>query len=170
MVKTFCTKILCYDLAKWLSHYLYFFSFLFLFLFSSYLDLLHKKGVWESITWQMLYIIVICQDITVSHHIIELHDKCGKVVYRPYSSCISSIWNLIRTLLSSSCQLRLGVWLSYLRLSHYNRLVNTTNSLYERRQSTVCSSEWKGKKQVQKLLDSTKISSIVPKVPTPFSL
>jgi len=35
---------LCHDLAKWLSYYLYFFSFLFL------LDLLHKKGVWESIT------------------------------------------------------------------------------------------------------------------------
>jgi len=32
----------CHDLAKRLSYYLYFFSFLFL------LDLLHKRGIWES--------------------------------------------------------------------------------------------------------------------------
>jgi len=32
-----------------------------------------------------------------------LHDKCGKVVHRPYSSCISSIQNQMGTLLSSSC-------------------------------------------------------------------
>ena len=37
----------CYNLVKQLSHYLYFFSFSFLF---SHLDLLHKEGVWESIT------------------------------------------------------------------------------------------------------------------------
>jgi len=34
----------CYDLAKWLSYYLYFFSFLFL------LDLLYKEEVQESVT------------------------------------------------------------------------------------------------------------------------
>jgi len=39
--------IKCYDLAKWLSHYLYFFSFLFLFF---YLGLTTQKEVQESIT------------------------------------------------------------------------------------------------------------------------
>jgi len=69
----------CHDLAKWLSHYLYFFSFLFL------LDLLHKEGVWES---------VICHrtDVTVwCHTRMKSHDNHGKVVYRLCSSCISSI-------------------------------------------------------------------------------
>ena len=42
------------------------------------------------------------------------HDKCGKVVYRPCSSCISSVENLMGTLSSSPCQLRLGVDLSCL--------------------------------------------------------
>ena len=90
---------LCYDLAKWLSHYLYFFPFLFL--FSSYLDLLHKEGVWESVTW------------------VISHNECRRAVHRLCSSCISSVQNLMETLLSSSCQLRLVVWLSHLRLSHY---------------------------------------------------
>jgi len=38
-----------------------------------------------------------------------LHDEYGKVVYRPCSSYISSVWNLTETLLSSFCQLGLGV-------------------------------------------------------------
>ena len=42
------------------------------------------------------------------------HDKCGKVVHRPCSSCISSVENPIETPLSSSCQLGLGVDLSHL--------------------------------------------------------
>ena len=33
------------------------------------------------------------------------HDRHGKVVHRPYSSCISSIENLIGTLSSTLCQL-----------------------------------------------------------------
>ena len=33
------------------------------------------------------------------------HDKCGKVVHRPCSSCISSAENLIETLSSSSYQI-----------------------------------------------------------------
>jgi len=57
----------------------------------------------------MSHIIVICQNITGSCHIIISHDKCGKVVYKLCSSCISSVQNQIGTLLSSSCQLRLGV-------------------------------------------------------------
>jgi len=37
---------------------------------------------------------------------LQSHD--GKVVHRPYSSCISSIQKIMGTPLSSSCQLRLG--------------------------------------------------------------
>ena len=40
----------CHDLAKWLSHYLYFFSFLFLFF---YLGLTTQREVRESITSQV---------------------------------------------------------------------------------------------------------------------
>ena len=40
--------------------------------------------------------------IVTSHN--GLHDRHGKVVHRPCSSCISSIENLIGTLLSSFCQ------------------------------------------------------------------
>jgi len=50
-----------------------------------------------------------------------LHDECGKVVHRPCSSCISSVQNLIETPSSSSYQLGLEVWLSYLRLSCYKQ-------------------------------------------------
>jgi len=48
--------------------------------------------------------------ITESHSITShdvtygSHDRHGKVVHRPYSSYISSIENLIGTLLSSPCQ------------------------------------------------------------------
>ena len=37
-------------------------------------------------------------------HIDGSHDRHGKVVYRPYGSCISSIENLTGTLSSSLCQ------------------------------------------------------------------
>ena len=42
----------------------------------------------------------------VSHHKSHdgSHDKCGKEVHRPCSSCISSVENLIGTLSSSLCQ------------------------------------------------------------------
>jgi len=42
------------------------------------------------------------------------HEDHGKVVHRPCSSCISSIENLMGTLLSSPCQLRLEVDFSHL--------------------------------------------------------
>jgi len=52
----------------------------------------------------------------VSHghsHMVMSHDKshdgCEKVVHRPYSNCISSVQEVIETLLSSPCQLGLGV-------------------------------------------------------------
>jgi len=51
----------------------------------------------------ILHITVTYQDVTRSH------DKCGKVVHRLCSSCISSIQNQMGTLLSFSCQLGLGV-------------------------------------------------------------
>ena len=49
------------------------------------------------------------------------HEDCGKIVHRPYSSCISSVGNLMGTPSSSPCQLRPGGWLSHLGLSHYSR-------------------------------------------------
>ena len=70
--------LLCHDLAKQLSHYLYFLFFSFSFL----LDLLHRRE---------------CRKVShhkchksQSHHMMS-HDKCGKVVHRPCSSCISSV-------------------------------------------------------------------------------
>ena len=69
---------------------------LFIFLFFSFsLRLTIQKRAWESVMSQ------------VSDHIMS-HDRHGKTVHRPCSSCISSIENLIETLLSSSCQLGLG--------------------------------------------------------------
>jgi len=83
---------LCHDLAKQPSHYLYFFFFYFI------LDLLHKrecgKVLCHKVTWQR---------VTMSYHMIS-HNRCGKIVHRPYSSCISSIENLMGTLSSSLCQ------------------------------------------------------------------
>ena len=81
---------LCHDLAKRLSHYLYFFSFLFFFFI---LDLLHRGKYGE---------------VTVSHHMMshdESHDRHGKIVHRPCSSCISSVENLTGTLSSSPYQI-----------------------------------------------------------------
>jgi len=78
---------ICHDLAKRLSHYLYFFSFSFLFFI---LDLLHRRKCGK-----------------VSHHMMshdESHDRRGEIVHRPCSSCISSVENLTRTPSSSLCQ------------------------------------------------------------------
>jgi len=58
-----------YDLAKWLSYYLYFFSFLFIFGL-----IIQKKSMGK---YYMIY------DIS--------YDECRKVVYKPYSRYISSI-------------------------------------------------------------------------------
>jgi len=52
----------------------------------------------------------------VSHHMMShdgSHDRCGKTVHRPCSSCISSIENLTGTPLSSPCQLGKGRCLSH---------------------------------------------------------
>ena len=42
------------------------------------------------------------------------YEEHGKIMHRLYSSCISSVQEWMKTLLSSSCQLRLGVDLSHL--------------------------------------------------------
>ena len=44
----------------------------------------------------------------MSCHMMESYNKYGRVVHRLYSSCISSIQNLMKTLSSSPCQLGLG--------------------------------------------------------------
>jgi len=97
----------CYDLAKQLSHYLYFFSVL---LFS-------RLTIQE---WSMRkYHVTKCHRVTGLqvtvrwHYITESYRNHRKVVYRLYSSCINSIENLMGTLSSFLCQLRLGEWLSH---------------------------------------------------------
>jgi len=91
----------CHDLEKQLSHYLYFFSFLLFSFIFFYLELTIQKEVWESIMSQVLHS---CGHMTSSVMSYDgSHDKCGKVVHKPYSSCISSIENLMGTPLSSSC-------------------------------------------------------------------
>ena len=58
-------------MAKQLSHYLFFF----------YLRLITQKEVQESVMSQVLH----------SHSHMMSHDRCGKEVHRPCSSCISSV-------------------------------------------------------------------------------
>ena len=90
-----CKKA-CHDLAKWLSHYLYFFSLLF---FSG----LTIQG-WSARKYHMTK-----HHRVTGHSQVMSHDQVtwehGKIVHRPYSSCISSVRNLIGTPSSSSCQL-----------------------------------------------------------------
>jgi len=74
----------CYDLAKQLSYYLYLLFFPFL------LDLLHKEKYRKVLCHPVSYSHI----VTVSYHMMShdrSHDKCGKVVHRLYSSCISSV-------------------------------------------------------------------------------
>jgi len=68
---------------------------LFIFLFFSFsFGLTIQEGVWESVISQMSY-----SHSVMSHD--RSHDRYGKTVHRPCSSCISSVENLTRTLLSS---------------------------------------------------------------------
>ena len=93
----------CHDFAKWLSHYLYFFSF-----FSFTLDLLYKRECRKVLCHKCHKVTVIWQEVTTSHHMMShdgSHDRHGKVVHRLCSSCISSVENLTETLLSSPCQM-----------------------------------------------------------------
>ena len=59
------------------------------------------------------------------------YDECGKIVHRLCSSCISSIQNPMGTLLSSSCQLGLGVGISYLGQSLTKAHSSTKTSLFK---------------------------------------
>jgi len=78
-----------HDLAKRLSYYLYFFSFPFLLSWTYYTEESVGKCHITSVTWSQS----------------QSHDRCGKEVHRPCSSCISSVENLMGTLLSSPCQM-----------------------------------------------------------------
>jgi len=53
----------------------------------------HRCHTLVTVTWQ---------EVTTSHHMMS-HDRYGKIVHRPCSSCISSIENLTGTLSSSLC-------------------------------------------------------------------
>jgi len=82
-----------YDLAKQLSYYLYFFSFLLSWTY--YTGESAGKCHITSVTKSQCHITLMSHDGS--------HNRHGKVVHRPYSSCISSIENLIETLLSFLC-------------------------------------------------------------------
>jgi len=49
-----------------------------LFIFLFFLDLLHKEGVWESVTWQCHKSQVQMSQCDIT---MKLHDNCGKVVH-----------------------------------------------------------------------------------------
>jgi len=84
--------------AKSLSIFLF---FLFLFF---YLGLTIQKEVRESVMSQVSH----SHSHMTGSHIVTSHDKshdrCGKIVHRLCSSCISSVENLTGTLSSSLCQ------------------------------------------------------------------
>jgi len=69
---------------------------LFIFLFFSFSFLLAWTYYIEGSTGKC-YITSVTQS--------QSHDRCGKEVHRPCSSCISSVENLTGTLSSSLCQL-----------------------------------------------------------------
>ena len=70
----------------------FFFSFYFI------LDLLHRRE-YGKVSHSHSYMI----EVMMSHHMMS-HNRHGKIVHRPCSSCISSIENLMGTLSSSFCQ------------------------------------------------------------------
>ena len=71
----------CHNLVKWLSHY--FILFLFYFLIWTYYT--RKK------CGKISHNNVICHSHVLGCHKVISYDKCRKVVYRPYNSCINSI-------------------------------------------------------------------------------
>ena len=89
--------------------------------FFLFLDLLHRDGVWESIMWPSVTKVTGLWVTVRWCHMTRSYEDHGKIVHRPYSSCISSVGNLTGTPSSSPCQLRPGGWLSHLGLSHYTR-------------------------------------------------
>ena len=81
------------------SLFIFLFLFFYFILFSFTLDLLHKKEC-RKVSCHKCHSHI----ILTSHD--RSHDKCGKVVHGPCSSCISSVENLMGTPLGSPCQLR----------------------------------------------------------------
>ena len=82
--------------------------FIFTLLYFFFLDLLHRKEGGKVSCHKGHIVMVIWQEVIASHHMMShdrLHDKCGKVVHKSYSSCISSIQKIIGTLSSSPYQL-----------------------------------------------------------------
>jgi len=121
------SKLLCcHDLAKQLSYYLYFFSFLFLFF---YLGLTTQKEVRESVMSQVSHSH---SHMTGSHSVIS-HDRCGKEVHRPYSSCISSVeksnGNFIKFSLSNADKGAVGLILALELASLTLELDSTSRAL-----------------------------------------
>ena len=76
-----------------------FFSFSFLFLFGLIIRKKYGKVSYDKCHISQSYIRI----LQGSYYMIISYNECGKVVHRPYSSCISSVQNLIETLLSFSC-------------------------------------------------------------------
>jgi len=81
MSHTDTSQGVCYDLAKQLSHYLYFFSFIFLFGF-----------ITQGGSIEKYYMTNVTHYGHMSGcHSVMSHNECRKVVHRLCSSCISSI-------------------------------------------------------------------------------
>jgi len=120
---------MCHDLAK-MAKSLFIFLFFFFLSWTYYTEGSVGKCYITSITSTT----VIWQEVTVSYHMMShdrSYDRHGKVVHRPYSSCISSIENLTGTLSSSLCQrliksswlnsgLELALWYYILHLPQFS--------------------------------------------------
>jgi len=86
----------CHNLTKQLSHYLYFFSFSFSFGLTG-------RSVGK------------CHMTNITHiQDVMSHDGHGKIVHRPYSSCISSIQKIDKDSIEFFLSTGLGVGLSCL--------------------------------------------------------
>jgi len=123
-------------MAKSLFIFLFFF-----FSFSFILDLLHRRECRKVSHHKCHIVTVIWQEVTVSHHIMshdQSHDRCGKIVHRPCSSCISSVENLTGTPSSSLCQMLnketiglipvIGLWLLTLELDSTSQAPSALDS------------------------------------------
>ena len=85
-------------MAKSLSIFLFFF-FSFLLPWTYYTE----ESVGKCHFTKCYIVMVTWQEVTASYHMMS-HDRRGKIMHRPCSSCISSVENLTGTLSSSPCQ------------------------------------------------------------------
>ena len=88
-------------MAKSLSIFLF---FSFLLSWTYYTEGSVGKCHITSVTWSWSHDRKSQRHITLMSHN-ESHDRHGKIVHRPCSSCISSVENLMGTLSSSPCQM-----------------------------------------------------------------